>query len=154
MRLQSARMAPQAFLDSSTGPGVTCGWGDAGTREDPLSKSSRQLIAFFQSPSAGQERDRGLLSTASSKPSSANIIQAGKTGGCVQKRGTWAGSAPDSGGGEPRLPSRLTAQLVPSNSCQPVVSQPGSVCAHRRAASGPSSPNGSGRRSAPRPASS
>lgn len=35
------------------------------------------------------------------------------------------------GCGEPRLPSRLTAQLVQSNSCQPVVSQPGSVCAHR-----------------------
>ena len=50
------------------------------------------------------------------------------------------------GGGEPRLPSRLTAQLVSGNSCQPVVSA-WSACAQRRAAPGPSAPNSSGRRS-------
>lgn len=84
----------------------------------------------------GQGRNRGALSCAlGALCPSATITAAGR-------RVTWAGCR------EPRLRSRLTAQLARSNSCQPVVSQPGRVCAPCRAASGPSSPNSSGRLSA------
>lgn len=70
----------------------------------------------------GWARDRGL-GTSSSKPSTL-LPTSPRQGGCVQAAWNLGGPCPARWLAEPRLPSRLTAQLVPSHSCQPVVSQP------------------------------
>lgn len=117
MYLRSFRIAPKTFPDSSSGCGVTCGWGDL------LSIFSRRL--FFFPPKAPPWDGRGIKGWVPRPLSPLPFCQhhQGREG-VFRRRGTWAGPAPARWLAEPRLPSRLTAQLVPSHSCQPVVSQP------------------------------
>lgn len=95
MHLHSAGTAAKTLLDPSSGSGFTCGWGDAGTREDLLSKFSRQLVVicffvflfFYSAPQWDGGGVEGLGTAPPALCPSAHLSQPGR-------RATWAGSAP------------------------------------------------------------
>lgn len=87
---------------------------------------------IFRSPSVGWARDRGLVRRPPSPLPFWQHHQGGEDGGALAGCNLGWLSRSTLAAREPRLRSRLTAQLVPSASCQPVASQPGNLCAHRR----------------------
>lgn len=115
-------MAPKTSLDSSSGCRVNYGGrGVCRHTEDLLSKFSSRLVGFF--PKAPGWGGRGTEDSGRGPLSPLPFCQHHQGGevwqGALRPRVTWASPASARRPAEPRLPSRLTAQLVRSDSCQP-----------------------------------